>query len=158
MTYLGQENDFVKSQYSLTLFKAFFRHSLGALSACNAFFEFLCYNFTCQKFYTFTCCLKKTSLNCPECTKYVPFYSHCMHVEAIMLIFDQKLARSTDIKLKNIFVFHPCFVLDQLGNDYKSSDKTFIMHLNQDAVTSNFYSLSIHLFYGKLSKKLDSQS
>ena len=112
MTYLGQENDFVKSQYSLTLFEAYFIHSLGALSVCNAFFEFLCCTFASQKFYKFTCCLGKTPLNCPKCTKYVPFYSHCMHVEAIMLIFDQELARSTDIKLKDVFVFHPYFVLD----------------------------------------------
>ena len=46
--------------------------------------------------------------------KYVPFYSHCIciYAEAIMLIFDQKLARSTDIKLKDVFVFDPHFVLD----------------------------------------------
>ena len=42
MTYLGQENDFVKSWYSLTLFEGQFRHSLCALSVCNAFFEVLC--------------------------------------------------------------------------------------------------------------------
>ena len=112
VTYLGQENDFVKSQYSLNLFEAYYRHSLGALSACNAFFELLCCIFASQKFYKFTCCLGKTSMNCPKCTKYVSFYSHCMHVEAIMLIFDQELARSTDIKLKYVFVFHPFFVLD----------------------------------------------
>ena len=35
-----------------------------------------------------------------------------MYVEAIMLIFDQELARSTDIKLKDGFVFHSYFVLD----------------------------------------------
>ena len=29
-----------------------------------------------------------------------------------MLIFDQELARSTDIKLKDVFVFDPYFVLD----------------------------------------------
>ena len=28
-----------------------------------------------------------------------------------MLIFDQELARSADIKLKDVFVFHPSFVL-----------------------------------------------
>ena len=44
--------------------------------------------------------------------KYVPFYSRCMHAEAIMLIFDQKLARSTDIKLMGVFAFDPYFVLD----------------------------------------------
>ena len=99
MTQLGQENDFVKSQYSLTLFEVYFRHSLGALSACNAFFKFLRCNFASQKFYKFTCFLGKTLLNYPKCTKYVPFYSHCMYVEAIMLIFDQELAGSTDIKL-----------------------------------------------------------
>ena len=81
MTYIGQENDFVKLQYSLTLFET--RNSLGALSACNAFLEFLCCIFASKKF---TCCLGKTSLNCPKCTKYVPFYSYCMHVEAIMSI------------------------------------------------------------------------
>ena len=113
MTYLGQENDFVESQYSLTSFEAYFRHSLGALSVCNAFFEFLCCIFASQKFYKFTCCFGKTSLNCPKCTKYVPFYPYYMHVEAIMLIFDQELARSTDIKFKDV-VFHPYFVLDQL--------------------------------------------
>ena len=57
MTYLGQKNDFVESWHSLTLFEAYFRHSLGALFPCNDFFEFLCYTFACQKFYTFTCCL-----------------------------------------------------------------------------------------------------
>ena len=30
-----------------------------------------------------------------------------MYVEAIMLIFDQELARSTDIKLKDVFAFDP---------------------------------------------------
>ena len=88
------------------------RHSLGALSACNAFFEFLCCIFACQNFYAFTSSLGKTSLDCPKYTKHVPFYSNCMHVEGIMLIFDQELARSTDIKLKDVFVFHPYFVLD----------------------------------------------
>ena len=32
-----------------------------------------------------------------------------MHALAIMLIFDQELGRSTDINLKDIFVFHPIF-------------------------------------------------
>ena len=35
---VGQENDFVKSLYSLTLFEAHFLHSLGALSACENLF------------------------------------------------------------------------------------------------------------------------
>ena len=38
MTYLGQENDFLESSYSLTLFEAYFRHLLGELPACKAFF------------------------------------------------------------------------------------------------------------------------
>ena len=51
--YLGPENDFLKPCYSLTLFEARFRHLLGALPACNAFFEFLCGIFAFQKFYKF---------------------------------------------------------------------------------------------------------
>ena len=54
MIYLGQENDSVKSQYSLTLLESNFRHSLDALSACNAFFEFFCCIFASQRFYQFT--------------------------------------------------------------------------------------------------------
>ena len=42
MTYLGQENDFVKSSYSLTLFEAFLRHLLEALTSRNACYELLC--------------------------------------------------------------------------------------------------------------------
>ena len=34
---------------------------------------------------------------------YIPFYSHCMHVEAIMLISDQELAGSADIKLTSFY-------------------------------------------------------
>ena len=41
--------------------------------------------------------------------KYVPFYSHCMHILAIMLRFDLELAKSTGINLKDVFVFHPVF-------------------------------------------------
>ena len=48
MTYLGQENDFVKSSYSLTLFNTYSRYLLGTLPACNAFFEFLCRIFATQ--------------------------------------------------------------------------------------------------------------
>ena len=74
MTYLGRENDFVKSLYSLTLFETNFRHSLGALSACNAFFEFSCGIFASQKFYEFTCCLGRTSLNFSTFTEICPFF------------------------------------------------------------------------------------
>ena len=69
MTYLGQENDFVKSSYSLNLFEAYFRQLLGALPACNAFFEFSCGIFAFQKFYKFTCWLGGLSLNCPKFIK-----------------------------------------------------------------------------------------
>ena len=41
-----------------------------------------------------------------------------MHVLAIMLIFYQELARSTDIKLKNIFVFRPLFTLHACPSNY----------------------------------------
>ena len=44
-----------------------------------------------------------------------------MHVLAIMLIFYQELARSTDIKLKNIFVFRP---LDFVLSFYTSNEMT----------------------------------
>ena len=40
---------------------------------------------------------------------YVPFYSQYMDVLTIMLIFDQELARSTDITLTDIFIFHLLF-------------------------------------------------
>ena len=40
MTYLGQENSFVTPYYSLTKFEVYFRHLLGALTACNAFLKF----------------------------------------------------------------------------------------------------------------------
>ena len=32
-----------------------------------------------------------------------------MHVLTIKLIFDQELARSTDINFNHVFVFHPLF-------------------------------------------------
>ena len=80
MIYLGQENDFVKSSYSLTLFGAYFRHSLGALSPCNAFFDFFCGIFASQIFYKLTCCLGKTSSNCPKFNKNMSLFIHtvCM--------------------------------------------------------------------------------
>lgn len=40
MNYLRQDNDFVNSPYFLTLFVDYIRPFLGALSACNAFFDF----------------------------------------------------------------------------------------------------------------------
>ena len=51
MTYLSQETGFVKPSYSLTSFEAHYRHLLGVLPACNAFFEILCGVFDSQKFY-----------------------------------------------------------------------------------------------------------
>ena len=123
MTYLGQENNFVKSQYSLTLFEAHFRHSLGALSACNAFFEFLCCIFAFQKFFKFTCCLGKKSLSCPKCTDYVPFYSHCMCAEAVMLIFDKN---QPDLQLSSYRVF-----LFSTLTSFQSSYKMTIKPINR---------------------------
>ena len=41
MTYLGQENDFVKLSYFFSKFEAYFRHLLCALPACDAFLNFL---------------------------------------------------------------------------------------------------------------------
>ena len=74
MTYLGQENDFVKPSYSLTLFEAYFRRLSGALPAYNAFFEFFCGIFASQIFYKFTCCLGGTSSNCHKFNPYIcPF-------------------------------------------------------------------------------------
>ena len=73
MTYLGQENDFVKSLYSLIRLEVHFRHSLGILSACNAFFEFLCGIFASQKFHTLRSCLGRTSFNCPIFSKTCSF-------------------------------------------------------------------------------------
>ena len=69
----GQENDFVRSSYYLILFKAHYRHSVGVLSACNAFFKFECGIFASQKFHKFTCCLGSKSLNCPRITKICSF-------------------------------------------------------------------------------------
>ena len=91
MTYLGQDNDFINSSYSLTLFEAYLRHLFGALPACNAFL--LPRNFA--DFHAVWIVL--------NLLKYVPFYSHSMHALAIILIFDQQLARTSDInfKLKN---------------------------------------------------------
>ena len=88
MTYLGQDNDFVKSSYSFTLSEAYFKELLGALPACNAFFEFLCGLFASQKFYKFTCCLRGSFLNCPTFTEICPFL-FTLYVLAIVLIFDQ---------------------------------------------------------------------
>ena len=50
MTYLRQDNDFVKSSNSITLFEAYFMHLLGTLPECNAFFEFLCGIFASKNF------------------------------------------------------------------------------------------------------------
>ena len=44
--------------------------------------------------------------------KHNPFYSHCMYAEAIMLIFDQKIGRSKDINLKDVFIINPDFILN----------------------------------------------
>ena len=68
MTYLGPDNDFINSSYSLTLSEAYLRHLFGALPACNAFFEFLCGIFASQKFCRLPCCL-----DCPKFTKICPF-------------------------------------------------------------------------------------
>ena len=57
MTYHGQDYDFIKPSYCLTLFEANSRHFLGALLPFNAIFEFLCVIFASQKFYNFTHCL-----------------------------------------------------------------------------------------------------
>ena len=73
MIYLGQENDFSKTSYSLTLFEAFFRHLLGTLPVNNAFFELLCGIFGSRKFYKFIYYLRGSSLNCPKFTKTRPF-------------------------------------------------------------------------------------
>ena len=73
MTYLGQENDSVKSLYSLIILEVHFRHSLGTLSACNAFFEFFCGTFASHKFNILTSCLGRTSFNCPKFTKTCSF-------------------------------------------------------------------------------------
>ena len=42
MTYLGQENHFAKSSYSLSLFEAYFRHLLGCVACMQCLFWSLC--------------------------------------------------------------------------------------------------------------------
>ena len=96
------------------LFEAYFRQLLGALPVCNAFFQFSRGIFASQKFYDFTCCLGWVGGGghfwiAINLLKYVPFYSHCMHVLENMLTFHQELARSTDINLKDAFAFYPLF-------------------------------------------------
>ena len=54
---VGQDNDFVNSSYSLTLFEVYFRHSLSHYLHAIPF-EFLCHIFASQKLYKFTCCLQ----------------------------------------------------------------------------------------------------
>ena len=71
MTFIGQDNDFVKTSCSMTLFEAYLSHLMGALPTCNAFFVLLC--FASQKFYKFTCCLVGSPFNCPKFTKICPF-------------------------------------------------------------------------------------
>ena len=73
MTYLGHDNDFKKSFYSLNLFKAYSRHLLGVLPASKAFFEFLCDIFAFQKLHKCTCYSGRSSVNCPTFTKICPF-------------------------------------------------------------------------------------
>ena len=73
MTYLAQDNYFIKLSYSLTLFETFSKNILGALPACHAFFGFLCGIFASQKFYKFTYSLWWSSLTCPKFTKICPF-------------------------------------------------------------------------------------
>ena len=68
MTYLGRENDFVKPSYSLTLFEACFRHSLGRYLHVMPFSDFCVAFFLAQ----FTCCLEWT-FHCPTFTKIYPF-------------------------------------------------------------------------------------
>ena len=116
MTYLGQEKDFVKPQYSLTLFEAYFRHSLGTLSACNAFLSYFCSILASKKFYKFICYLGKTSLNCPKCSKYDAFYLDYMHAQVFMLIFDQELAISSS----RMFLF---FILPSFQASYEMTIK-----------------------------------
>ena len=67
-----QKSDFVKS-FSLTLFEIYFTYSLGALSTCHAFFEFLCGTFVSQNFYKFTYSLGRQSFDFPKFTKICPF-------------------------------------------------------------------------------------
>ena len=64
-----------------------------------------------------------------------------MHVLAIMLIFYQELARSTDIKLKNIFVFCP---LDFVLSFYTSNEMT----IKPTEEQRGYYFLHIHSLHG----------
>ena len=110
MTYRSHKNGLTKSSYSLTLFEAYFRDLLGALSPCSTSFwiffvaVLLLKNFI--KLYAVYWWHFWIFLNS---LKYIPFYPHCMHVLTIMLIFDQELVRSTDINLNYIFIFYPMF-------------------------------------------------
>ena len=79
MTYLGQDNDFIKSSYSFTLFEAYFRHLLGALPEYSAFFECLCHLHAVLGYHF---CIALNLL------KYVPFLFK-LYVNAILLIFGQ---------------------------------------------------------------------
>lgn len=65
MTYLGQENDFVKLSYFFSKFEAYFRHLLCVLPACDAFFEFLV-EVLHSKYFKFRHCLGASSLNGPK--------------------------------------------------------------------------------------------
>ena len=110
MTYRGHKNELIKSSYSLTLFEAYFRDLLGALPPSSAsfwiFFVAVLFLKNFIKLYAVYGWHFWIFLNS---LKYIPFYSHCMHVLTIMLIFDQELGRSTDINLSYIFVFCPIF-------------------------------------------------
>ena len=65
MTYLGHNNDFKKSSYSLNLFKAYF---------CGIFaFQKLRKKCTCYS--------GRSSLNCRTFTKICPFLFTLMHVQ-----------------------------------------------------------------------------
>ena len=65
MTYLGQENDFVKLSYFFSKFEAYFRHLLCVLPVCDAFFEFLV-EVLHSKYFKFRHCLGASSLNGPK--------------------------------------------------------------------------------------------
>ena len=56
-----------------------------------------------------------------------------MHVETVILISDQELARSTDINFKDVFVFHPYFILEQLWMNIEPINRTTEVLLPADS-------------------------
>ena len=106
-----------------TKFEVYFRDLLGALNLCDAsFLNFSCGTLASQIFHKCTYFLWMLSLNCPRFTKIYPFLFTLYTCPDNMLIFDQELGRSTDIKLKNNFVLSPIFRF-RLTWNYNWTDK-----------------------------------